>query len=48
MKPLATIILGITLLTAASAAQAADRGYSSSLGSYRSSYGWPGKFFSVN
>jgi hypothetical protein len=37
MKTLATIILGITLLTAASTAHAADRGYSSSLGSYRSS-----------
>jgi hypothetical protein len=37
MKTLATILLGITLLTVAFPAQAADRGYSSSLGSYRSS-----------
>ncbi len=39
MKTLATITLGIALLTVASTAHAADRRYSSSLGSYRSSYG---------
>jgi hypothetical protein len=37
MKTLATIILGITLLSAATTAQAGGRGYSSSLGSYGSS-----------